>query len=137
MNLMPGLCQSNELISRDENMHCEMAFMIYKKLLYKMKDEDIKEMIDDAIIIEKRFINKSLRCDLIGMNPILMSQYIEYVADVLLINLGHTPLYNVENPFLWMKDFNLQIKSNFFEIKTTSYQRSQVVSGPAKITEDF
>ena len=138
MNIMPGLCQSNELISRDENMHCEMAYLVYNKLLYKMSDDEIKEMVSDAIEIEKRFINDSLRCDLIGMNPKLMAQYIEYVADVLLINLGHGKLYNSLNPFTFMKDaFNLQIKNNFFERKSTSYQRAKVTSTVTSITDDF
>ena len=135
---MPGLCQSNELISRDENMHCEMAYLIYNKLVNKMSDIEIKEMISDAIDIEKRFINDSLRCNLIGMNPKLMSQYIEYVADVLLINLGHTKLYNSENPFAFMKDaFNLQIKNNFFERKSTSYQRAKATTSINKMSDDF
>lgn len=138
MNIMPGLCQSNELISRDENMHCEMAYLIYNKLVNKMSDIEIKEMISDAIDIEKRFINDSLRCNLIGMNPKLMSQYIEYVADVLLINLGHTKLYNSENPFAFMKDaFNLQIKNNFFERKSTSYQRAKATTSINKMSDDF
>ena len=138
MNIMPGLCQSNELISKDENMHCEMAYLVYKKLQYKMTDEEIKEMVADAIEIEKRFINDSLRCDLIGMNSTLMAQYIEYVADVLLINLGHTKLYNSLNPFAFMTDaFNLQIKNNFFERKSTSYQRPKHTAVADEITEDF
>ena len=115
-----------------------MAYLIYNKLVNKMSDIEIKEMISDAIDIEKRFINDSLRCNLIGMNPKLMSQYIEYVADVLLINLGHTKLYNSENPFAFMKDaFNLQIKNNFFERKSTSYQRAKATTSINKMSDDF
>lgn len=136
-NIMPGLCQSNELISRDEGMHCEFAYLLYGKLIHKMSDEDIKEMIDDAVEIEIKFINESLRCDLIGMNTKLMAQYIKYVADVLLINLGHTPLYNVTQPFGFMEHFNLQIKNNFFETKTTSYQKLKSNNSLAQIDEEF
>lgn len=137
-NIMEGLCQSNELISRDENMHCELAYTIYvNKIKHKMDDKLIKEMVNDAVNIEKKFINESLKCDLIGMNSKLMSQYIEYVADVLLKSLGHSSLYNSTNPFDFMNnDFNLQIKGNFFETKITSYQKAgQVVN--MDTTEDF
>lgn len=136
-NIMPGLCQSNELISRDENMHCELPGIINKKLLYPMAEKDIKEMVDDALDIEKNFINDSLRCDKIGMNTVLMSQYLEYIADVTLLKLGYSKMYYSENPFGFMEDINFQIKTNFFEKKTTTYQRPQAVTGNTEISEDF
>jgi len=138
-NKMPGLIESNEYISRDEWMHCELACKIYAtKIKHKMKDEMLKEMVNDAVTIEKNFINESLKCDLIGMNPRLMSQYIEYVADILLLNLGHTKLYNSTNPFPFMQtDFNLQVKSNFFETKTTTYQRLGKQQIEQEDPEDF
>lgn len=136
-NIMHGLCQSNELISRDENMHCETAYTIYQELLYKMSEKDIYEMVDDAVTVEKSFINESLRCDKIGMNTVLMSQYIEYVADVLIQNLGYKKLYDSENPFGFMENINFQIKTNFFEKKTTTYQRPVASVNNQEITEDF
>ena len=136
-NIMPGLCQSNELISRDENMHCEMAQLINRKLIYPMPEKDIKEMIDDALEIEKNFINDSLRCDKIGMNTRLMTQYLEYIADITLVKLGYTKSYHSENPFGFMENINYQIKTNFFEKKTTSYQRPQATTGNIEISEDF
>ena len=123
-NILPGLCQSNELISRDENMHCEFACTIYKnKIVNKLPVEIVYEMVSDAVNIEKKFINESLKCGLIGMNPQLMSQYIEYVADILLQNLDYGILYDAKQPFEFMDNFNLQIKSNFFEVRTTSYKK--------------
>ena len=136
-NIMPGLCQSNELISRDENMHCIKASLVYKKLLYPMTAEEIYEMVSDAVIVEKGFIIDSLQCDCVGMNRNLMSQYIEYVADVLLQDFGYNKLYNSKNPFAFMENINLHIKGNFFEVRNTSYKRAAVQSGPVTVDEDF
>jgi len=136
-NIMPGFTQSNELISRDENMHCEFACCIYKKLKHKMENHEIYEMINDAVKVEKAFINDSLNVEMIGMNRTLMSQYIEYVADVLLQNLGYNALYKVKCPFEFMMKFNIQVKSNFFETRTTAYKRAGPISNKAIITDDF
>lgn len=136
-NVMPGLCQSNELISRDENMHCIKASLVYKKLLYPMTTEEMNEMVSDAVAVEKEFIIDSLKCDCVGMNRVLMSQYIEYVADVLLQDFGYGKLYNVKNPFPFMKNINLHIKGNFFEVRNTTYKRAQIQSGAIVVTEDF
>lgn len=137
-NIMPGLCQSNELISKDENMHCEFACEIYKTMIvHKLDEATVKEMISDAVNIEKRFITQSLECDLIGMNSMLMSQYIEYVADVLLQNLGYTKLYNSSQPFDFMDMFSMQIKSNFFEVRTTTYKKISEHLEDNSIDDDF
>lgn len=136
-NVMPGFTQSNELIARDERMHCDFACCIYDKIKHKMSNEEIYEMFDDAVKVEKAFINDSLRCDLIGMNPDLMGEYIEYVADVLLQNLGYAPLYKSQCPFEFMKKFNVQVKTNFFETRTTAYKRAGPITGKAVISDDF
>ena len=94
-------------------------------------------MVNDAVKIEQMFINDSLNCSLIGMNCDLMTQYIKYVADILLLNLGYTKLYNTQNPFDFMENLSLQIKSNFFETKTTSYQKASAVNNNTTIIEDF
>lgn len=131
-NMMPGLCDSNEFISRDEGMHCEFAYEIYnKKIIHKLPIESIHQMMADAVSIEKRFINESLKCSLIGMNPVLMGQYIEYVADVLLQKIGNPKLFNTTNPFDFMDNFNIQVKTNFFEARTTTYNKgtTEIVNG--------
>jgi ribonucleotide reductase beta subunit family protein with ferritin-like domain len=123
-NTMPGLCDSNEFISRDEGMHCEFAYEIYnKKIIYKIPTPSIHAMITDAVVIEKRFINESLKCGLIGMNPTLMGQYIEYVADVLLQHISVPKIFNTENPFDFMDNFSIQVKTNFFEARPTTYNK--------------
>jgi len=123
-NKMSGLCDSNEFISRDENMHCEFAYSIYNsKIIYKLPEQSIHEMVNDAVIIEKKFINESLKCNLIGMNPILMADYIEYVADVLLQHIHCTKLFHTKNPFDFMDNFNIQVKTNFFEARSTTYNK--------------
>jgi ribonucleoside-diphosphate reductase beta chain len=140
-NKMPGLCDSNEFISRDEGMHCEFAYEIYnKKIVHKVPSESVKEMITDAVAIEKRFINESLKCGLIGMNPTLMGKYIEYVADVLLQKVGVTKVFNTDNPFDFMDNFNIQVKTNFFEARTTTYNKGTAdvvsTSASAAVEED-
>lgn len=123
-NLMKGLTTSNEFISRDENMHCETAYHIYTKYIkHKLPEEVVFEMVADAVNVEKKFINDSLQCDLIGMNTTLMGQYIEYIADVLLQNLEHNVLYGTKNPFDFMVNINMQKKENFFEVRVTNYNK--------------
>ena len=119
--LMPGLSFSNELISRDEGMHCEFAVLLYSKLLHKLKKEHVYEIICEAVDIEKEFICKALPCRLIGMNHTLMSQYIEFVADRLLLQLGYDKLYNSNNPFDFMELISLQGKTSFFEKRVSEY----------------
>merc|ERR1711937_850383 len=113
--LMPGLTFSNELISRDEGLHCDFACLIYKFLVQKPSQERVIEIIKDAVKVERRFICEVLSCDLIGMNRDLMARYIEFVADRLLTALGHDKLYGSTNPFDRMELISLQGKTNFFE----------------------
>jgi len=124
--LMPGLSFSNELISRDEGMHCEFACLIYSMIQNKLSKEKIYEMIGDAVAIEKEFITSALPVDLIGMNSKLMCQYIEYVADRWIVALGYPKLFNASNPFDFMELISLQGKTNFFEKKVGEYQKSGV-----------
>ena len=119
--LMPGLCHSNELISRDEGLHTEFAVLMYQNLVNKPSSDVIKEIIINAVSIEKEFITESLSCELIGMNKDLMSQYIEYVSDRLLKMFGLEPIYNSQNPFDWMELISIQGKTNFFEKRVGEY----------------
>jgi ribonucleotide reductase beta subunit family protein with ferritin-like domain len=119
--LMPGLSFSNELISRDEGLHTEFAVLMYSMLQGKPKEEDVKQIIQEAVTIEKEFITDSLPCSLIGMNKNLMSQYIEYVADRLLQMLKIEPVYKTSNPFEWMELISVQGKTNFFEKRVGEY----------------
>ena len=118
---MPGLCHSNELISRDEGMHTEFAVLMYTYLKDKPRKEIIENIIKDAVTIEKEFITESLSCRLIGMNDTLMSEYIEYVADRLLLMFGLDKVYNTNNPFDWMEMISVQGKTNFFEKRVGEY----------------
>mgnify|MGYP001240832680 CR=1 FL=1 len=119
--LMPGLCHSNELISRDEGLHTEFAVLLYSMLKNKPSKEIILKIIQEAVELEKEFITESLPCDLIGMNKDLMKQYIEYVSDRLLLMLGIEKIYKVENPFEWMELIAVQGKTNFFEKRVGEY----------------
>jgi ribonucleoside-diphosphate reductase beta chain len=122
--LMPGLTFSNELISRDEALHCEFACLLHNKYIQnKVSEERIKEIICDAVEIEKEFISDSLPVSLIGMNEKLMAQYIEFVADFWLVELGCSKVFNSENPFDFMEMLSLQGKTNFFEKRVGEYQK--------------
>ena len=133
--LMPGLTFSNELISRDEGLHCEFACLLYSMLQHKLSQTEVHEIISDAVAIEKEFITDALPVALIGMNAKLMSQYIEFVADRWLAELGYDKLYNASNPFDFMEMISLQGKTNFFEKRVGDYQKSGVLS--AKETQGF
>jgi len=124
---MPGLCHSNELISRDEGMHTEFAVLMYSMLKDKPELSNVIDIIMEAVNIEKEFITESLSCSLIGMNKELMSQYIEYVADRLLMMLKIEPVYKSSNPFDWMEMISVQGKTNFFEKRVGEYSN---VSNP-------
>lgn len=127
--LMPGLSFSNELISRDEGMHCDFAVMLHNNhLANRVSEERIKEIIMSALEIEKEFITESLPVRLIGMNADLMKQYLEFVADRLLVDLGCSKVYNSENPFDFMANISLQGKTNFFEKRVGEYQKSGVMN---------
>jgi ribonucleoside-diphosphate reductase beta chain len=130
--LMPGLTFSNELISRDEGLHCDFACMLYNKhLVNKLPKEQVQKIISDAVEIEKEFVTESLPVRLIGMNSDLMSQYIEFVADRLLKELGNEKIYNTSNPFDFMDMINLQGKTNFFEKRVGEYQKAGVLNSNA------
>jgi ribonucleoside-diphosphate reductase subunit M2 len=119
--LMPGLTFSNELISRDEALHCEFAVLLYSKLVKKIDKARIHEIIKEAVEIEIEFICDALPCKLIGMNSDLMTQYIKFVADRLVVQLGYKKIYNVANPFDFMELISLEGKTNFFEKRNDSY----------------
>ena len=133
--LMPGLTFSNELISRDEGLHCDFACMLYNNhLVNKLPKEQIQKIIADAVEIEKEFVTESLPVRLIGMNSDLMSQYIEFVADRLLTELGNDKIYNTSNPFDFMDMINLQGKTNFFEKRVGEYQKAGVLNNENNTT---
>jgi len=119
--LMPGLTFSNELISRDEALHCEFAILLYSKLNKKIEKSRIHEIIKEAVEIETEFICQALPCKLIGMNSEMMIQYIKFVADRLVVQLGYKKIYDVSNPFPWMELISLESKTNFFEKRVSEY----------------
>jgi ribonucleoside-diphosphate reductase subunit M2 len=119
--LMPGLTFSNELISRDEALHTEFAVLLYNKLQKRMTKARIHEIIKEAVEIETEFICEALPCRLIGMNSQLMTQYVQFVADRLCLQLGYDKIYNVSNPFDFMELISLESKTNFFEKRVDSY----------------
>ena len=140
--LMPGLTFSNELISRDEALHCEFACLLYSMLNQKPSKQEATKIITDAVEIEKEFVTDALPVNLIGMNAKLMSQYIEFVADRWLVELGYDKVYNAINPFDFMEMISLQGKTNFFEKRVGDYQKSGVLNATTEtkafsLDEDF
>jgi len=140
--LMPGLTFSNELISRDEGLHCEFACLLYGMLNQKPSKQEVTQIITDAVEIEKEFVTEALPVNLIGMNAKLMSQYIEFVADRWLVELGYDKVYNATNPFDFMEMISLQGKTNFFEKRVGDYQKSGVLNTTTEskafsLDEDF
>jgi ribonucleoside-diphosphate reductase subunit M2 len=119
--IMHGLTFSNELISRDEALHTEFAILLYTKLNTKISETEIHKIIKEAVSIETEFICEALPCRLIGMNSIMMTQYIQFVADRLLVQLGYTKIFNVSNPFDWMELISIENKTNFFESRVSEY----------------
>jgi len=139
--LMPGLTFSNELISRDEGLHCDFACLLYSQLENQLSKENVTAIITNAVSIEKEFVSDALPVRLIGMNADLMCQYIEFVADRLLVALGCPKEYNAINPFDFMELISLQGKTNFFEKRVAEYQKSGVMGKKEdnvfKLDEDF
>lgn len=139
--LMPGLCFSNELISRDEGLHCDFACLLFSMMQNRPSNEEVTSIITDAVTFEKEFVTDALPVSLIGMNAELMGQYIEFVADRLLQSLGCDKFYNAVNPFPWMELISLQGKTNFFEKRVGEYQKSGVMaekdSQVFSLDEDF
>ncbi|XP_061602379.1 ribonucleoside-diphosphate reductase subunit M2-like [Cololabis saira] len=132
--LMPGLTFSNELISRDEGLHCDFACLMFKHLQTKPSSETVVRIIRDAVAIEQEFLTEALPVKLIGMNCDLMKTYIEFVADRLLLELGFSKIFRAENPFDFMENISLEGKTNFFEKRVGEYQRMGVMSGPTDNT---
>ena len=124
--LMPVLTFSNELISKDEGMHCHFACLLYSYIKNKLKKEIVYEIFKEAVEIEKEFITESIPCNMIGMNSIMMKQYIEFVSDRLLVQLGYSKIWNTENPFDFMELISLRPKSNFFELRVGEYAKSTI-----------
>ncbi len=127
--LMPGLAFSNELISRDEGLHCDFACLLYNQLVNKLDAKEVTQIITEAVEYEKEFVTDAIPVALIGMNANLMCQYIEFVADRLLGELGCPKVYNATNPFDFMEMISLQGKTNFFEKRVSEYQKAGVMGG--------
>ena len=137
--LMPGLTFSNELISRDEALHCEFAVLLYSKLTNKLSKKQIESLISEAVQIETEFICDALSCRLIGMNAEMMTQYIKFVADRLLLQLGYDKMFNASNPFTWMELISLESKTNFFEKRVSDYSLANKTKSEDifLLTDDF
>ncbi|MEM5804215.1 MAG: ribonucleotide-diphosphate reductase subunit beta, partial [Candidatus Aenigmatarchaeota archaeon] len=139
--LMPGLCFSNELISRDEGLHCEFACLLYSMFENKCDEKVVHEIIKSAVEIEEEFVRDCLPVNLIGMNSDEMIKYIRFVSDRLCVSLGYSKIFNSNNPFDWMELISLQGKTNFFEKRVSEYQKPNVVNGQKEylfsLDEDF
>ena len=134
---MPGLTFSNELISRDEGLHCDFAVHLHNKhIINKVPKERITEILTNALDIERGFITESLPVSLIGMNSNLMKQYLEFVVDGLLVKLGCKKQFNVEQPFKFMEQIAVETKGNFFESRTVEYQKAKLGES-LTFTDDF
>jgi len=131
--LMPGLTFSNELISRDEGLHCDFACLLHSQLVRGAGEMKIRQIISEAVEIEIEFVTSALPVSLIGMNADLMKQYIQFVADRLLVAFGVSKLYNAENPFPWMEMISMQGKTNFFEKRVGEYQKAGVMGSSSSL----
>lgn len=138
-HLLPGLTFSNDLISRDEALHCEFAVLLYSKLEHRLQRARIVEIVQEAVQIETEFICEALPCKLIGMNSELMTQYIQFVADRLMVQLGYTKLYHTKNPFDFMELISLEAKANFFERRIDAYALANTTCKEEAfmLTDDF
>jgi ribonucleotide reductase beta subunit family protein with ferritin-like domain len=136
--IMPGLCFSNELISRDEGSHLEFAVALYQHLQDKCNSKDIHKIVQSAVEIEESFITEALPCRLIGMDAEQMKQYIRYVGDRLMKQMGQQPIFGSENPFAWMETISLEGKTNFFEKRVGDYSKRMVEEGDSvRFDEEF
>lgn len=141
-NIMPGLLKSNELIARDEGMHCEFACVLYQYIINKLTDKQIGKIMREAVIISQTFMQDALPIRLIGINQNYMNDYIEYIGDRLLVMLGYNKIYNKSNPLEFMDTIGIANKNNFFEGRTTEYQDSNIHNSTkntdfTKISDDF
>lgn len=131
--LMAGLTFSNELISRDEGLHTDFACLLFSHLNNRPSKQAVQDVITEAVEIEQEFLTEALPCALLGMNSTLMKQYIEFVADRLLIALGNPKFYNATNPFDFMESISLAGKTNFFEKRVGDYQKAGIMAGAKKL----
>ena len=129
---MPGLTFSNELISRDEGLHTDFACLLFRNLRKRPSQKIVQDIITDAVAIEQEFLTEALPCALLGMNAKLMREYIEFVADRLLMELGNPRFYNTANPFDFMESISLAGKTNFFEKRVSDYQKAGVMANSTK-----
>ena len=138
-NILPGLTKSNEFIARDEGLHTEFGCLLYSMIKNKIPENEIFKMIDEAVNIEIEFITESLPVKLIGMNNTLMILYIKYIADWILVNLGYNKKYNTNNPFSFMNNIGMESRSNFFDERTSTYQKANIYdsSKTLEIIDDF
>lgn len=127
-NKMPGLCKSNHFIARDEGMHTDFACLMYSKLINKLPQQTVHDMIKEAVTIEEHFIRDALPCSLLGMNAEMMCEYIRFVADRLVVDLGYEPIYKAKNPFRFMDHISLEAKTNFFEQRPAEYQKATILN---------
>lgn len=134
--LMAGLTFSNELISRDEGLHTDFACLLFSHLKHRPSKQAVQDVITEAVEIEQEFLTEALPCALLGMNSNLMKQYIEFVADRLLLSLGNEKYYKSSNPFDFMENISLTGKTNFFEKRVGDYQKAGVMAGTQKKHED-
>jgi ribonucleotide reductase beta subunit family protein with ferritin-like domain len=127
-NLMPGITQSNELVQRDENAHTQTSIALYNDLKpeYRLSEDIVRQIIEEAVEIETVFITKSITCSMLGMNIDMMKQYIKYVGDQLMIQLGYSKIWKLSNPFDFMENISVEVKSNFFEHRVTAYNKACV-----------
>lgn len=133
---MPGLTFSNELISRDEGLHTDFACLLFSHLNNRPSKQAVQDVITEAVVIEQEFLTDALPCALLGMNAGLMKQYIEFVADRLLVALGNQKYYNSTNPFDFMESISLAGKTNFFEKRVGDYQKAGVMASTKKVDSD-
>jgi ribonucleoside-diphosphate reductase beta chain len=141
-NIMPGLLKSNELIARDEGMHCEFACLLYKYVINKLTDKQIGKIMREAVVIAQGFMQDALPVRLIGMNQDFMNDYIEYIGDRLLMMLGHGKIYNKKNPLEFMDTIAFANKGDFFVFRNTEYQDPHINNETkntdfTKISDDF
>ncbi len=127
-NMMNGLCSSNELIARDEGQHVDFAALLYSHIQHRVSQDTVHQMFIDAFEIEREFICESLKCSLLGMNSDLMTTYIQFVADRLLVQLGYSKIWNVTNPFDFMESISMEGKTDFFVSRPTQYQKAAVLN---------
>lgn len=141
--LLPGLSFANQLIARDESLHTEFGCLVYSYITNRLPQEMVYDMIEEAVYIEEKFINESIKCEMIGMNSKLMNEYIKYIADRLLTMLGYDKIYHSENPFQFMEFSSVEGKTNFFDAKVAEYQRGAVqldnkkIPDKIEISDDF